>query len=93
MKTIAKLTLAAAAATFFGTGSAFAEHTLTRISHPNGPATFAFKPPQKSTMIGVYGHGRTIGRVERPVASSDRDMRLNRRDNGRGVYYVPGEPR
>lgn len=95
MKTLSRITLAAVAATFLSTGAAFADHTVRRIDHPNGPATFVATPHERTTTIGVYAGERSFQSSDRAVVSraDDRERPIVLH-MGRGQrLYVQGENR
>jgi hypothetical protein len=96
MKTPSKTLLATLAVTLVGATAAFADHTVRRIDHPNGPATYVAAPHDRSTAtIGVYAGERSFGGRDVTVRT-DANMKdsggrtLVPLHRGRGeVIYVP----
>lgn len=73
MSILSKSILAALAVTALSSGAAFADNVVTRIDHPNGPATYVAGPEHGrgfvdrggGVTIGVFAGDRSFGaRVE-----------------------------
>jgi hypothetical protein len=63
-----QLLLTALAATLLSSGAVFADNAITRIDHPNGPATYVSTPDRGAT-IGVYAGDRSFGRRQETARS------------------------
>lgn len=66
---ISKTTLALAAGLLLaGTGAARADLDLVRLNHPNGPATYVFRPSASATTVAAASHGRSLLGSNSPTA-------------------------